>query len=311
MFYFPVMTAREHRPTVALAAPHPAAAAAGRAAVARGGNAVDAAVAAAMALTVAYPHMCSVGGDLFALVRRPDGSVVGVNASGAHGSAVTATPDAGPGHRSALGDGARRGVGLGERCSSSADRCRPRTCCCPPSALAEDGVRVSAGLAAGIDKLVAAGTAGSHLLRLLDGSRSEGDLLRQPALAQTLRTLADEGLSSLYDGTVGDRLASGLRDLDVPVTREDLRAHRPVVEEPWTVATQDDAGVHRRRRTPRATCCSPCSVPASASAAFPTSTSRPWSLLFARAEECRLAELADPRYLTSRQARAAGARTVS
>ena len=43
-----------------------------------------------MALTVAYPHMCSVGGDLFALVRRRDGSVVNVNASGAHGSAVAA-----------------------------------------------------------------------------------------------------------------------------------------------------------------------------------------------------------------------------
>jgi gamma-glutamyltranspeptidase len=57
----------------------------------------------------------------------------------------------------------------------------------PAVALAEDGVRVSAGLATGIEQLVGGGTAGSHLLRLVGGLRSEGDLLRQPALAETLR----------------------------------------------------------------------------------------------------------------------------
>ncbi|MFC3990717.1 gamma-glutamyltransferase, partial [Actinoplanes siamensis] len=51
---------------VALAAPHPAAAEAARAVVAAGGNALDAALAAAAALTVVYPHQCSVGGDLVA-----------------------------------------------------------------------------------------------------------------------------------------------------------------------------------------------------------------------------------------------------
>ena len=68
---------------VAVAAPHPLAVHAGEDVAARGGNAVDAAVAAAMTLTVAYPHMTGVAGDLFALVRRPDGSTVSINASGA------------------------------------------------------------------------------------------------------------------------------------------------------------------------------------------------------------------------------------
>ncbi|WP_040598653.1 gamma-glutamyltransferase, partial [Patulibacter medicamentivorans] len=60
---------------VAVAAPHGGAVDAAEAAVAAGGNAIDAALAAAAVLVVAYPHQCSLGGDLTALVRRPDGRV--------------------------------------------------------------------------------------------------------------------------------------------------------------------------------------------------------------------------------------------
>ncbi|MGO4422993.1 gamma-glutamyltransferase, partial [Streptomyces sp. MCAF7] len=66
-----------------LAAPHPAALAAARRAAERGGNAVDAALAAAVALTVVYPHQCSLGGDLIALVHSPDGTVRAVLSAGA------------------------------------------------------------------------------------------------------------------------------------------------------------------------------------------------------------------------------------
>ena len=72
-------------PDVALAAPHPAAVEAGRAAVAAGGNALDAALAAAAALTVVYPHQCSIGGDLIAVVRPAGGDTPG-GAVGRRGS---------------------------------------------------------------------------------------------------------------------------------------------------------------------------------------------------------------------------------
>ena len=48
----------------------------------RGGNAMDAALAAAGVLAVTEPNQCGVGGDLFAIVVRDGQPPVGLNASG-------------------------------------------------------------------------------------------------------------------------------------------------------------------------------------------------------------------------------------
>ena len=66
----------------------------------RGGNALDAAIAAAVTLAVCYPHMNGVGGDLFALVHQPAGDTVAVNGSGRapSGADREAAAAAGGGH---------------------------------------------------------------------------------------------------------------------------------------------------------------------------------------------------------------------
>ena len=52
-----------------------------------GGNAVDAAVAAAAVLNVTEPHMTGVGGDMFAILwSSEEGGLVGLDASGKSGS---------------------------------------------------------------------------------------------------------------------------------------------------------------------------------------------------------------------------------
>ena len=64
-----------------IATSQPLAAQAGAAAFARGGNAIDAALAAAITLTVVEPVMNGIGGDAFALVWA-EGRLHGLNASG-------------------------------------------------------------------------------------------------------------------------------------------------------------------------------------------------------------------------------------
>src|ERR1700720_2650232 len=72
-------------------APHAAAAEAGRAILAEGGNAVEAMVAMAATIAAVYPHMNHLGGDGFWLIREPSGRVRAIMAAGP--AALQAKPD--------------------------------------------------------------------------------------------------------------------------------------------------------------------------------------------------------------------------
>ena len=75
-----LQTHRSYRGMVT--APHHLAAQAGLRVLEDGGNAIEAIVAAAAAITVVYPHMNALGGDNFWLIHTPGQDVVGIEACG-------------------------------------------------------------------------------------------------------------------------------------------------------------------------------------------------------------------------------------
>ena len=114
-----------------VATSQPLASQAGAAAFARGGNAIDAALAAAITLTVVEPTMNGIGGDAFALVW--DGKALqGLNASGRAPAAWNPKRFAGTGahagarHRQR--HRARCRLRLGARSRSATARCPSMTC---------------------------------------------------------------------------------------------------------------------------------------------------------------------------------------
>ncbi|MDH2416162.1 gamma-glutamyltransferase [Nocardioides sp. CER19] len=220
---------------VCLAAPHPDAVDAARQVLTLGGNAVDAALAAAAALTVVYPHQCSLGGDLIALIRTPDGRKLSINASGAYGSGIDPAPLPIP-QRGPLSVSVP-GVVSGWRCMLEVAGSLPaRQILSPAVELAERGTAVGSRLASAIAELLATATPTWHLRELLSNSHGQplerGALLRQPALAHTLRALAENGLQDFYAGTIADRLGKAFTDLDIPIRPDDLSGHDVVLTAP-------------------------------------------------------------------------------
>jgi gamma-glutamyltranspeptidase/glutathione hydrolase len=217
----------------AVATPHVAATAAARQAYADGGNALDAALAAAVVLAVVYPHNCGVGGDLFALVRAPDGTLTNVNASGPAARNVDVARLRARGDRMpAFGPVPITvpGVVAGWAALHGLGAARPWDAAFAAAvALAEDGVPVARSLA---EALAEVGELRDPGMRGVFTSR---DTLRQPALAGTLRALAAGGANELYRGELGARLAAGLQRAGSPLDRDDLAAFAPELGAPMSV----------------------------------------------------------------------------
>jgi gamma-glutamyltranspeptidase len=223
----------------AIATPHAAATRAALLAFERGGSAVDAALAAAAALCVVYPHQTSIGGDLWALVARPGEPVVCVNGSGAAPAGVDVEalrrehaeiPDSGPvpvtvpGALAAWETLARLGGRLGLAAAVA-----------PAVELASDGIEVSRSLAAGIRSRLpqVAADPGLRAVFTDDGRPlDEGEVVRQPALARSLAQIADAGCAAFYRGSIGAAFVAGLNRLGSPLSLDDLASHETLLPAP-------------------------------------------------------------------------------
>ena len=190
---------------------------AGMAAFAQGGNAVDAAIATNAAIAVTGPHLCGMGGDLFALVHVDDpaaadgpGETVALNASGRAGSGADAS--------------ALRADGFGEMPFKNDVRTVTVPGCvdgwlalhqrfgslpldlllAPARRLAADGFPASPLLVGSLRRLDALSR--SNLDELASQATSTGARVRRPGLALALASLPTSGREGWYGGAFGEGL---------------------------------------------------------------------------------------------------------
>ncbi|HUF90897.1 MAG TPA: gamma-glutamyltransferase family protein [Candidatus Limnocylindria bacterium] len=224
--------------------------------MAAGGNAVDAAIAAAAAIAVVYPHMNGVGGDNFWLIYDAGrGRLRALNGAGR--SAAAATLERYRGHpfiptrggEAALTvPGAVSGWWLAHEYSRDVmgSPVAWRTLLADAVTHARDGFpasacqrRMTTGAAAALFEAGAPDSVRRTLWPLFHPERLGDGRFTQTALAATLTAVMDDGAEAFYHGPLARRIADGAAAAGSPLTAGDLASHRADWVEPLRVPYRD------------------------------------------------------------------------
>ena len=213
--------------------------------LARGGNAVDAAVATAFALSVTYPAAGNIGGGGFMVVRLADGTATTIDYRekaplkatptmylDAKGNIVEARTDSGwlaPGV-----PGTVRGLALAH---GKFGKLPWKDVVMPAVTLAEQGFALSGPFAEELNGVVtrffvhfpasaaAYGKPGG-------GAWAAGDTLKLPQLGRALRAIAEQGPDAFYTGWIADSIDAQMRAHGGLITKADLAAYQSVERAP-------------------------------------------------------------------------------
>ncbi|KXV55467.1 gamma-glutamyltransferase [Acetobacter tropicalis] len=232
--------------------PHHLASQAGLDILKEGGSAIEAVVATAAALAVVYPHMTAIGGDAFWLICWPNGRVETIDACGAAAAKADLALYRNAGYqnvpwRGGLAANTVAGTvgGWGTALQLAKDAaCRAKNDL-PLERLLEDaiwyaeqGVPVTEG-GAGVAAAKSAELKGiygyAEVFEPQGQPLQKNDILKNPALAQTLKRIAQEGTGSFYTGALALDIAQDLTRAGSPLSMMDLASHKTSVRPPLSV----------------------------------------------------------------------------
>ncbi|MEQ1854610.1 MAG: gamma-glutamyltransferase, partial [Chthoniobacteraceae bacterium] len=229
---------------------HPLATRAGVDALRRGGNAIDAAVAAALMLGVVDGHNSGIGGGCFMLIRLADGRFVAIDGremapAGATrdmylrdgradtdlsqtGALATATPGALAAYEHAIKKFGRRP--LKESLLGAAD-------------VAETGFPIDSNYASKLKSAaqnLAKFPASRSIFLDADGKPfREGDVLKQADLARSYRAIAEQGRGWFYEGAFAQATGEWMKANGGLLTADDFRNYRIELREPILTGYRD------------------------------------------------------------------------
>ena len=201
-----------------------------------GGNAVDAAVAAAFALAVVHPAAGNIGGGGFLLVRPAAGKAATYDFREMAPAAATPSMffvngayDPGRHHGSHVAVGVP-GTVAGLQMAWMDNGRRPwKELLQPAIGLARDGFMVSDGLARSLREVLP--QMKPYPASLAQFSRGGtpyemGDVLRQPDLARTLERIAENGSKGFYGGETAELIVKEMHSGGGLITLDDLRNYQ-------------------------------------------------------------------------------------
>ena len=195
-----------------------------------GGNAVDAAITASAILCLTEPHMTGIGGDCFALIGKPNGTVLGLNGSGRSSSKADAdwlkasglTEIAPQSVHAVTVPGA---IDAWDQLLKEEGTMTLGEALKPAIKLAEKGVPTTPRVARDwqeSEALLAADEGGAeHYLKNGRAPR-EGEIMAYPTLAKTLKHIAKKGRAGFYEGEIAVDIVKHLAARGGLLTQEDF-----------------------------------------------------------------------------------------
>jgi gamma-glutamyltranspeptidase/glutathione hydrolase len=228
----------------------PLATTAGVAAFQQGGNAVDAAIAAAVTLGVVDQHNSGLGGGCFILIRQASGKFIAIDgretapAKAARnmylreGKVQPELSQTGP-----LAVATPGALAAYELALQEAGKLKLSHVSSPAAELADRGFPLDRNYARKLkstaDKLKLFPGSAAALLKSDGSAYAAGEVLKQPDLADTYRQIAQKGSDWFYRGEFAKRVADWMQANDGILTATDFAAYKPVVRQPLETIYRD------------------------------------------------------------------------
>ena len=209
-----------------ISSPHPLASQAGKDIYSIGGNAFDAAVAAAFTLSVVEPSMSGIGGRLQSIYKTQDGTIAGVDAT-------TQVPLNYDSKNSSSDSYGYKTIGIPGvvagliKLHEEHGVLDLKTVMTPSIRYAEEGYMILTGEAkrqASVKNIIESfeGTK-LYYLNSEGDSFMPGDIVFQKDLANTLKSIAENGKAGFYEGEVAEKIVNDIQSNGGLITLEDLK----------------------------------------------------------------------------------------
>lgn len=223
---------------------HPQSSRTGAVILQKGGNAVDAAVAVEFSLAVCYPEAGNLGGGGFMVIRNSDGTkdVIDYREKAPLSAARDMYLDENGkiietlSTETHLASGVPGTVDGMIKIHSRYGKLKFRDVIQPAIDLAEKGFPVTKGQAASLNRsreyFTGKNTVAPAFVK--DSSWEEGDILRQPELAETLIRIRDLGRDGFYSGKTADLIIKEMKKGNGIITKTDLEKYSSVFRKPLT-----------------------------------------------------------------------------